>query len=103
MSDRISQLKTMLDAEPNDTFCMYGLAMEYAKQGDLDQSIAWFDKIIAIDPNHCYAYFHKAKVQEEAGDVAAACDTLRIGLEQAKAIGDAKAANEIAAYLDELT
>jgi tetratricopeptide (TPR) repeat protein len=103
MSDRIQQLHAMLEREPNDTFCLYGLAMEHSKLGQFDQAIAYFDRTIALNPAESYAYFHKAKVQEQAEDIVAARETLRVGLAQARAAGDAKAANEIASYLDELS
>lgn len=103
MPDRISQLQSLLQAEPNDPFCLYGLAMEHARLGRHDEAVAWFDRTLAADPNYCYAYFHKAKSQEQAGDLPAAAATLRAGLGRSKSAGDAKAAGEIAAYLDEIS
>mgnify|MGYP003575014090 CR=1 FL=1 len=102
MTDRIAKLKSMLEAEPDDAFCMYGLAMEHARLGRMQEAVAWFDQTLSVDPDHCYAYFHKAKVQERAGDVEAATATLREGLERARSIGDGKAAGELEAYLDQL-
>jgi len=101
MTDRIQQLQALLAAEPNDTFCTYGLAMEHAKRGETAQAIEWFDRTLAIDPNYCYAYFHKARAQHAAGDSAGASATLQRGLKQAQASRDFKAANEIEALLDE--
>lgn len=101
MPDRIAQLKAMLESDPNDTFCLYGLGMEYARLGQHQQAMAWFDRAIDADPSYSYAYFHKAKSQEAAGDLAGAQTTLRDGLEMAKGLGDAKAASEIGALLDD--
>ncbi|MCA9290666.1 MAG: tetratricopeptide repeat protein [Phycisphaerales bacterium] len=103
MSDRIDQLRKLLEAEPDDAFCLYGLAQEYAKLGDPQKALAYFDRTIAADPAYCYAYFHKARVLDSIDDTGAAVATLRSGLEQARACGDAHAASEIASYLDELT
>jgi tetratricopeptide (TPR) repeat protein len=103
MSDRITKLKAILDADPNDAFCLYGLALEYAKLGQTEAALASFDKAIQVDPMYCYAYFHKAKCQEQAGDTDGAIATLTSGLHKARASGDAKAISEIASYLDELT
>lgn len=102
MTDRIQQLHTLLAAEPDDVFCLYGLAMEHAKRGDAASAIEFFDRTLAIDPNYCYAYFHKAKVQQESGDINGAIATLQQGLHQARACRDLKAASEIEAFLDEL-
>jgi len=102
MSDRLAQLTRMLEREPGDAFCLYGLAQEYAKQGDLATAIVYYDRAIAADPSHGYSYFHKARCEEERGSVDAAKQTLQRGLEQAIAAHDAKATHEIRAYLDEL-
>lgn len=103
MTDRIVQLQSLLAAEPDDTFCLYGLAIEYAKRGEHDRALQWFDRTLQADPNYCYAYFHKAKCQEDAGDTAGACQTVRAGIERAAAIKDAKALAELSSYLDEMS
>lgn len=103
MSDRITKLREMLASEPDDPFCLYGLAQEYARLGDVTRALAHYDEVLRVDPDHCYAYFHKARVQEDEGEVAAAIETLQEGLERANAVGDAQAINEISAYLDELS
>lgn len=103
MVDRVDQLKRMLEAEPNDSFCLYSLGQEHAKKGDHAEAITWYDRAIAAEPGLCYAYFHKARAQESAGDSDGAVHTLRTGLHQARATGDAKATSELASYLDSLT
>ena len=103
MSDRLAQLERLIAADPNDSFCLYGLAMEYAKQGDTDRAVGLFDRAIQIDPAMCYAYFHKAKTLEAADQMDEARQVLSDGLAVAKSVGDAKAANEIAGFLDEIS
>jgi len=93
----------LLAQEPEDPFCLYSLAHEHLKSGDTGKAIAFFDRTIAADPDYCYAYYHKARAQKEAGDVDAARRTLRTGLARAKACGDHKAESEIAGYLDTLS
>jgi tetratricopeptide (TPR) repeat protein len=102
MTSRIAQLMKLLDAEPDDAFCLYSLAQEHARAGEPQEAIAFYDRTIAADPSYCYAFFHKARLQEEAGDVAGARQTLEAGLTQARAAGDAKAIAEIEAFLDEI-
>jgi len=102
MPDRIAQLKTMLEKDPGDSFCLYGLGMEYAKLGQHREAAAWFDRAIEADPDHSYTYFHKARSLQAAGDLAGAAETLKTGMRRAKVVGDAKAVGEIGAYLDEL-
>lgn len=98
----IEQLTRLLEAEPNDPFLLYGIAQEHLKNGDHEAAVAWFDRTIAADPAHAYAYFHKARAQEAAGHPDQAAETVRAGIGVAKAAGDQKAWSELAGYLDEL-
>lgn len=99
----IAQLEKLLALDANDPFVLYGLAQAHASSGDHATAITWYDRCIAANGDECYAYFHKARSCEALGDTAAAVAALRTGLARARATGDAKAASEIAGYLDELT
>lgn len=100
---RLESLMRLLEKDPSDAFCLYGVAQEHASAGRLEEAVAWFHRTIAADPTHAYARFHLAKALERAGDLPAAVSALQEGLRVARASGDAKAANELAGYLDELT
>jgi tetratricopeptide (TPR) repeat protein len=100
---RLAQLERMVAADPGDVFCLYALAQEWAKRGVTEQALAWYDRCLAADPDHCYAYFHKARVLEDAGRVDEAIAALTTGLGRARAVGDGHAASEIAGYLDQLS
>ena len=99
MTDRINQLRNLLESEPDDTFCLYGIAMEYAKAGQSDRAIAHFDRTIEIDPEYCYAYYHKARCLMEMDRSEEARTTLEDGLAHAKTSGDVHAEGEIEALL----
>ena len=99
----IEQLTALLAKDPDDTFLLYALAQEHAKDHNHDDAVRAYDRVVAIDPNYFYAYYHKARSQQADGDDPAAADTARQGLNLAKAAGDAKASSELAALLDELT
>ena len=94
-NDRLSQLRNLLESNPHDGFCMYGIAMEYAKTGTHIEAIAWFDKTIETDPTYCYAYYHKACCQFATGDVQNATNTLDDGIKHAQHVGDQHAVNEM--------
>ena len=100
---RIELLQRMLEEDPRDAFCRYGMAQEYLKAGNIDEALRWFDKTIETDADYCYAYYHKARALEQAGRVEEAAAVLRVGLERAKASGDSHAASEIQAFLDQLS
>jgi tetratricopeptide (TPR) repeat protein len=101
--ERLERLHRMVEADPSDAFCLYGLAQEYARRGKTDEALGWYDRCLAADPDQCYAYFHKAKVLEEADRLPEAIAALRTGLERARRCGDSHAASEIAGYLDSLS
>ncbi len=103
MSDRIEKLQRLLENEPNDPFCLYGLAQEYARIGQHERAIAYFDQTIEVDSSYCYAYYHKARSLEAKGDKQKAVEILEAGLERAQSLGDDKAAEEISEYLHALT
>ena len=99
MSDRLQKLQQMLQREPNDTFLVYGLAMEYKKLGQTDRAIEHFNRVIQLDEGYCYAYHQRGLVYEDIGDVAAAKASYREGISAAEKKGDAHAREEIAAAL----
>jgi tetratricopeptide (TPR) repeat protein len=102
-SDRLLRLRSLLEAEPEDGFVLYGLAQECQKLGRLDEAIAFYDRAIAADPKQCYAFFHKAKALELANQRGEIEAVLRAGLARARAVSDFKAASEIQGFLDEVT
>lgn len=102
MPARLEQLLQFHQADPKDPFCTYGIAMEYAKQGQLGQAIEWLDKTLVIDARYCYAYYHKAHLQAEQGNIVAAREVLGRGMAIAQQTGDGHAYNEMAELLASL-
>lgn len=103
MSDRLAKLLKLLALDDQDTFVLYGIAQEHAKQGDHAQAVTWFDKTLAIDPQYCYAYYHKARSQQAAGDLPAARQTVLAGVQAAHRAGDGKALAELSNLQVELS
>ena len=95
VSERIEKLAKMLEREPDDTFLIYGLALEHKKLGDSARAIELLDRVIQIDPGYCYAYFQKGAVLESNGDNESAKSVYRAGIDAAKQKGDAHAQSEI--------
>jgi tetratricopeptide (TPR) repeat protein len=98
----IPDLQRLLEKDPKDPFLLYGLAQEYAKAGDVAKAVEYYDRCLAADPLYCYAYFHKARVQQAAGDVDGALATVKAGMVAAKKAGDGHAASELQGLMDEL-
>ena len=101
--DRLAALLAMLEKEPGDAFCLYGIAQEHAARGAHAEAIAWFDRTIAAEPTHGYAFFHKARSLEALERITEAVAVLRAGIEAARTAGDRHAVSELTGFLDELT
>jgi Tfp pilus assembly protein PilF len=101
-NERLEKLQKMLERDPNDTFLIYGIALEYKKLGDAKQAIEYLDRVIAADAGYCYAYHQKGLVHESTGDVEAAKSAYRAGVAAATKKGDEHARSEIQAALDML-
>lgn len=95
MTDRLAQLLTFHEADPTDTFCTYGIAMEHAKRGETAQAIDWLDRTLRLDANHAYAYYQKASLLNGLGRVDEAKHVVVEGQAAAKRAGDTHAAQEL--------
>lgn len=102
-NERIEKLLRLLRAEPGDAFCLYALAQEYAKAGEHDRALEFFDRVLAVAPGHAYAHFHKARTLEAAGRVEEARAVLRAALASIPPDADPKAARELREYLDAIS
>jgi len=102
MSNRLEALKTMVAQNPNDSFSRYGLAMEYARSGDLEQAIAEYRALLAANPNYPAAYYHGGQALEKLGRREEARTLYGQGIEATTRLGDLHTRSEIQAALDEL-
>ena len=98
-NDRIDKLRKMLEDQPDDTFLLYGLAMEWKKAGDHKQALEGFDRVIQQNSAYCYAYYQKGLVLEDQGDLNAAKTAYEQGIEAARKSGDDHARSELEAAL----
>lgn len=93
--DRIIHLQKMFQASPNDVFLAYVLGLEYQKREDFLQAISCFEMAISLDPNYLAAYYQKALSLVEVSQKKIALETLELGIERAKALGDNKTLAEM--------
>lgn len=101
-SSRIDKLLRLLEIEPDDAFCLYALAQEYAKVGRHDEALRHFNRVVAIEPGHGYAYYHKARSLAAMGRVDEARAVLMQGLQAVDSAADPKAARELSEYFQAL-
>jgi tetratricopeptide (TPR) repeat protein len=96
----MQQLQQMLQKEPNDTFLLYGLALEFKKANDFQHALEYLDRVIGLDGGYCYAYHQKGMIHESAGNVDAAKIAYKQGIAAAAKKGDQHARQELEAALE---
>jgi tetratricopeptide (TPR) repeat protein len=98
-TERMKKLQNMLEREPEDTFLLYGMAMELKKADEPQRAIEYFERVIQLDPGYCYAYHQRGLVYESMGDLEAARRSYLEGIAAAERTGDGHAKEEITAAL----
>ena len=100
--DRIALLSEVLAQNPDDAFARYGLAMEHAKAGDLETSLAEFHDLLTRHPDYTPGYFMTAQTLAAAGRTDEAKRMLVDGISSAQRTSNAHAQSEMTAMLEEL-
>ncbi len=99
MSSRREKIEAMLEADPQDTFLRYSLAMELDKEGAHEESLARFAQLRADDPPYVPAFFMAAQLLVRLDRIDEARSILRDGIEHARAQNNAHAAGEMSEFL----
>lgn len=100
MQNRIDVFKQMLDADPDNTMVMFGLAKEYEKLGQHDEIIAILENYLAKADDEGNAYGMLAQAYERSGDREKAIETYKKGIDVSMAHGHPSMANEYRTTLD---
>ncbi len=95
-------LRQLLEQNPNDAFARYGLAMEYARDGQVDAAVQEFTRLIKANRDYTAAYFQAAQALARAERQDEARQFLRDGIACAERTGDGHAKSEMEAMLGEL-
>jgi thioredoxin-like negative regulator of GroEL len=102
-SARRQALERSLAEDPDDTFLRYGLAVQYLRDGDVDEGRSRLQALIADYPDdQVAAYQQLGQSFAETGEYVAAAATLRVGIAKARARGDGHAASEMEQLLNSL-
>ena len=95
-------LKSMLAQNPRDNFARYGLAMEHANQGNLEQAVAEYRVLLEHNPDYAAAYFHGGQALEKLGRIDDARAMYQNGIETTSRTGDLHTKSELQAALEML-
>ena len=100
--DRLAMLHDILAQNPNDAFARYGLALEYSNQGNIENALSEFGKLLSSNPDYTPGYFMAAQTLAKADRHDEARKMLTDGIASAKRTGNAHAQSEMEAMLAEL-
>jgi tetratricopeptide (TPR) repeat protein len=98
-TNRLELLQQMVAQDPKNSFARYGLAMELANSGDLQQAASEFETLLQQDENYAAAYYHGGQAREKLGQIDAARNLYEKGIEVTTRKGDLHTRSEIEAAL----
>ena len=99
-ADRTEALKQLLAADPHNDFARFGLAMEYAKGGRLDDAAREFAALLESNPNYWGAYFHYGQTLERLFRAGEARQVYERGIEVAGRLAQPHARAELETALE---
>ena len=100
MQNRIEVFKQMLEADPDNSMVLFGLANEYQKQEDWQNTIAALENYLQKADDEGAAYGMLAKAYEQTGDREKAREIYEKGVEVSMAHGHPSMAQEYRMTLD---
>lgn len=100
--DKIAALSEILAQNPADSFARYGLAMAYVAAGRNEEALQEFKTATDNNPDYVPAYQMSAQTMLKMGQTEAAKTRLTAGLAACQRTGNAHAASEMQAMLDEI-
>jgi len=99
-SHRLEILQAMLDRNPADSFARYGLAMELANSGNLEEAVREYRELLQNDQSYAAAYYHGGQALEKLGRLEEARELYEKGIEVTTRSGDLKTRDELQAAVD---
>jgi tetratricopeptide (TPR) repeat protein len=99
---RLQKLAEMLEKQPNDTFLLYAMGMEYLGMGEVNVAEKYFKLVLEFDKAYVATYYQLGILLTNNNRQNEAQDFLEKGYELAKQKGDLKTQNEFRSALDEL-
>jgi Flp pilus assembly protein TadD len=100
---RKQQIEEMLADDPNDPFLRYGLAMEHVGEGQDDEAVRCFQELLQRSPDYVPGYMQAGRALARLARDDEAREMYRSGITAARQKGDSHAADEMQAFLDELS
>lgn len=99
MNKRLAMLEKLTSSTQADSFAFYCLAMEYRKEGRVDDAARAFETLRARDPGYLPMYLMAGQMLREATRAAEAKAWLEQGIALAAGKSDSKALGELESEL----
>jgi predicted Zn-dependent protease len=99
MNKRLAALEKMTASGTADAFAWYALALEYRKEGRIDDALATFRTLRERDASYLPMYLMAGQMLVEAARSADAREWLEAGVALARAKGDSKTLGELESEL----
>ncbi|MFB6272516.1 MAG: tetratricopeptide repeat protein [Salinibacter sp.] len=94
-NNRLAQLKSFYEEDPEDPFTRYALAQEHLKHDHTERALALFEELVETTPDYVGTYYHLGKLYEQLGRTDDALDTYERGIEVAREQGEQKSLSEL--------
>ncbi len=95
MNDRLKQIQTLLDENPEDDFLTYALAKQFESQGNLQKALVTYLELKKRSPEYEGLYYHLGKLYEELDLPEKAMTVYNEGIEICKKKSDFHALSEL--------
>ena len=93
--DRLAQLQSFYEEDPDDPFIRFALAREHLKQEHPDKALALFEELVETDPDYVGTYYHLGKLYEQLDRPDDAIATYEQGITVAREQGAQKDLSEL--------
>ncbi len=101
MNKRLAFLEQATSSGSADSFAWYALALEYRREGRVDDALGAFRSLRERDPAYLAQYLMAGQMLVEAGRGGEAREWLEAGMVHARARSDTKTLGELEAALSE--
>ncbi len=101
-TERIEQFQKMVDADPTNEIGYFGLGSALLEAGRADEALVALGRAVELNPNFIGALQLLAEAERQAGQEAAAAETLKRAYQVALRRKDTKGAEKIRMQLAEL-
>ena len=93
--DRLEQLQSFYEEDPEDPFTRFALAQEHLKRDHVDKALSFFEDLVETNPYYVGTYYHLGKLYEKLDQIDEAISTYEDGIEVAREQGEQKNLSEL--------